>query len=92
MKKIIIASALMFTALIVKSNDIQPVSTTHKAVSTKAIAKDNKKDVGTGDFKDNKKDVGTGDFQLADNKKDVGTGDFKDNKKDVGTGDFQLVA
>ena len=97
MKKVIIASAIMFSTLLVNTNNVS-ASPIHKKVPAKSVAKSEKKDLGTGDFKliaSEKKDLATGDFQMiASEKKDLATGDFQmiaSEKKDLGTGDFQLV-
>ena len=60
MKKVIIASALMFSTLLINVS----ASPIHKKVSAKHIAKSEKKDLGTGDAKliaSEKKDLASAD-------------------------------
>ena len=83
MKKIIIATAFIFSTLLVKANNGTPVS----AAVNKTVS--DKRDLGSGD---DKRDLGSGDAKLAMNavsdKRDLGSGD---DKRDLGSGDAKLV-
>ena len=87
MKKVLVATALIFTTGITASY----ISGTHAAAFT--ASNRDKKDLGNGDFaKRDKKDLGNGDFAALRTKKDLGNGDFaKRDKKDLGNGDFQVA-
>lgn len=72
MKKIFIATALIFSTIISSNANI-------------SLKKGDKKDVSSADYKGDKKDVSSADYK--GDKKDVSSADAKGDKKDVSSAD-----